>query len=101
MNIFATFEKPTRGTAVAEVKLHFQDGPLTGYSLEGFSIRTSKEGKIFATMPSRNYTTQSGEKKYWDLVRFEGQGDGKWTLSNWIVSEYQKTQGADSDNTPF
>ena len=107
MTIFATFDKPQRGTAVAEAKIHFQEGPLTGYALEGFSIR-SKDGKLFATLPSRSYTGHDGAKKFWDLLRFEGQGDGKWTLSNWLVAEYQKTSGggdsqADgfADQAPF
>jgi len=92
-----TFSKPRAGNALADASIHFDsnDGPLEGNRLEGFAIRTDGS-KLFASVPSRQYTDKaSGLVKYWDLLRFEGHGDGKWHFRNWLVEEYKRTSGAD------
>lgn len=99
--IHASFEKPQRGNALAVASIHFNDGPLTGNKLEGFSIH-SKDGKLFATVPSRQWKDREGKTQFWDLLRYEGAGDGKWSFRNWLVDEYRKWSGpsaqADGDH---
>lgn len=59
---------------LADAELHFDDGPLTGLKLIGFSIweRRSNGGRN-VTWPSRQYTV-NGERRSFALLREEDAG---------------------------
>ena len=59
---------------VTEAEIHFEDGPLAGMRLVGFSIWRSTEGELYVTFPSRAFGAGT-ERKYFDY---------------WILDEYRR-----------
>ena len=53
---------------VTEAEIHFEDGPLAGMRLVGFSIWRSTEGELYVTFPSRAFGAGT-ERKYFDYLR--------------------------------
>jgi len=40
---------------VTEAEIHFEEGPLTGAKLVGFSLWKSPDGEVYVTFPSRAF----------------------------------------------
>jgi len=85
------FNTPTSGTPqrlVAEATLAFQQGPLEGLSLVGFSIWKSPAGELFVTVPSRAYGPE--RSKFYDLVRATEGPNAEIIrrFKKWILDEY-------------
>ncbi len=52
---------------VTEAELHFEDGPLAGMRLVGFSLWRSAEGELYVTFPSRAFGAGT-ERRYFDYL---------------------------------
>jgi len=54
---------------LADVEIHFEDGPLAGLKLVGTSVWRSKKGDpVTVLIPSRTYATAGG-LRYFELLR--------------------------------
>jgi hypothetical protein len=75
---------------VAEAEIHFEEGPLSGTKLVGFSLWRGADGEVYVTFPSRAFGAGS-ERKYFDFLRSEdGTLDVVKRVKVWIVDEYRK-----------
>ncbi len=75
---------------VTEAEIHFEDGPLAGMRLVGFSIWRSTEGELYVTFPSRAFGA-STERKYFDYLRaVDGSGETVKAVKAWILEEYRR-----------
>ena len=62
-------DKGTPRGMLAEAELHFEDGPLAGLKLIGFSIWERRDGSgRNVTLPSRQYSI-NGERRSFALLR--------------------------------
>lgn len=75
---------------VSEAELHFEEGPLAGMRLVGFSLWRSAEGEIYVTFPSRAFGTAT-DRKYFDYLRaVDGSSETVKQVKDWILEEYRK-----------
>ena len=75
---------------VTEAEIHFEDGPLAGMRLVGFSIWRSTDGELYVTFPSRAFGAGT-ERKYFDYLRaVDGSGETVKTVKAWILDEYRR-----------
>ena len=75
---------------VTEAEIHFEDGPLAGMRLVGFSIWRSTEGELYVTFPSRAFGAGT-ERKYFDYLRaVDGSAETVKTVKAWILDEYRR-----------
>ena len=75
---------------VTEAEIHFEDGPLAGMRLVGFSIWRSTEGELYVTFPSRAFGAGT-ERKYFDYLRaVDGSAETVKAVKAWILEEYRK-----------
>ena len=74
---------------VTEAELHFEEGPLAGMRLVGFSLWRSAEGEIYVTFPSRAFGTAT-DRKYFDYLRTTESGAvGARKVKDWILDAYR------------
>ena len=79
---------------VCEAEVMFEDGPLAGTKLVGFSLWKSAEGEVYVTFPSRAFGAGS-ERRYFDYLRsVDGTAEAIKTVKAWILDEYRKTEAA-------
>ena len=79
---------------VTEAEIHFEDGPLAGMRLVGFSIWRSTEGELYVTFPSRAFGAGT-ERKYFDYLRgVDGSAETVKAVKAWILEEYRKASDA-------
>jgi hypothetical protein len=79
---------------VCEAELHFDEGPLAGMRLVGFSLWRSAEGDIYVTFPSRAFGTAT-DRKYFDYLRaVDGSAEAVKHVKDWILEEYRKATEA-------
>lgn len=77
---------------VTEAEILFDDGPLEGTKLVGFSLWQSLDGDIYVTFPSRAFGAGS-ERRYFDYLRgVDGTADAAKRIKGWIVDEYRRAQ---------
>lgn len=74
MNITFSLRETGPERRIAEVELHFTDGPLAGLKLVGFSVWSGQEGEMFVTFPSRTFGVGS-ERRFFDFLRCEEPHD--------------------------
>ena len=75
---------------VTEAELHFDDGPLAGAKLVGFSLWRSPEGEVYVTFPSRAFGA-GNERRYFDYLRaVDASGETVKRVKAWILEEYRK-----------
>jgi len=75
---------------VTEAEIHFEDGPLAGMRLVGFSLWRSTEGELYVTFPSRAFGAGT-ERKYFDYLRaVDGSAETVKTVKAWILDEYRR-----------
>jgi len=75
---------------VTEAEIHFEDGPLAGMRLVGFSIWRSAEGELYVTFPSRAFGAGT-ERKYFDYLRaVDGSAETVKAVKAWILEEYRR-----------
>jgi hypothetical protein len=80
---------------VCEAEVLFDEEPLTGMKLVGFSLWRSPEGEIYVTFPSRAFGAGS-DRRYFDFLRSaEGTPAEAKKVKAWILDEYRvSTQAA-------
>ena len=75
---------------VTEAELHFDDGPLAGMRLVGFSLWRSTEGELYVTFPSRAFGAGS-ERRYFEYLRaIDSDAETVKRVKAWILDEYRK-----------
>jgi hypothetical protein len=70
---------------LAEVEIHFEEGPLAGMKLVGFSVWKSKKGegkKHVVLVPTRSFATPAGTR-YFELLR-DSEGSAPGSKKNYI-----------------
>lgn len=79
---------------VCDAEVVFEDGPLAGMKLVGFSLWRSVDGEVYVTFPSRAFGTGT-ERKYFDYLRgADGTPAQARTVKDWILEEYKVSRAA-------
>lgn len=79
---------------VCEAELLFEEGPLAGMKLVGFSLWRGPDGETYVTFPSRAFGAGS-DRKYFDYLRSaEGALADARRVKTWILEEYRATRAA-------
>jgi len=75
---------------VTEAEIIFDDGPLAGAKLVGFSLWRSPEGEVYVTFPSRAFGA-GNDRRYFDYLRaVDASGETVKRVKAWILEEYRK-----------
>ncbi len=82
---------------VTEAEIVFEEGPLEGMKLVGFSLWRSPEGEVYVTFPSRAFGSGQ-DRRFFDFLRpvEPGTVEAK-RVKAWIVDAYHQHAGADAD----
>jgi len=79
---------------VSEAEVHFEEGPLAGAKLVGFSLWKSPDGEVYVTFPSRAFGAGS-ERRYFDYLRaIDADQETVKRVKAWILDEYRKETAA-------
>ena len=79
---------------VSEAEVHFEEGPLAGTKLVGFSLWRSPEGEVYVTFPSRAFGV-GNERRFFDYLRaIDGSGETVKRVKAWILEEYRRAEAA-------
>src|SRR5438876_12242920 len=74
---------------VTEAEIIFDDGPLAGMKLVGFSLWRSPEGEVFVTFPSRSIGV-GNDRRFFDYLRsVEGLAADAKRVKEWILEEFR------------
>lgn len=75
---------------LADVELHFSDGPLAGLKLIGFSVWERRGGNGFnVTFPARQYSV-NGERRSFALLRpADGNLESQDSIRNAIIDAWR------------
>jgi hypothetical protein len=77
---------------VCEAELVFEDGPLGGMKLVGFSLWNGADGETYVTFPSRAFGGGS-ERRFFDYLRsVEGTPGESRRVKAWILEEWRQRQ---------
>lgn len=80
-------ESGTPPGKVADVELHFTDGPLAGLKLIGFGLWESRIGSRNVTWPARQYSV-NGERRSYALLRPIADASAQETLRARILEAF-------------
>jgi hypothetical protein len=72
---------------LADVELHFTEGPLEGLRLIGFAIWERRAGSGNVTFPARQYSV-NGERRSFALLRPALGSEGQSRLRDLILDAY-------------
>lgn len=79
---------------VCEAELVFDEEPLKGLKVVGFSLWKGPDGEVYVTFPSRAFGAGS-DRKYFDYLRsVEGNAEPVKRFKALIIEEYRKYQAA-------
>ena len=79
---------------VSEAEVVFEEGPIAGMKLVGFSLWKSAEGELFVTFPSRAFGAGT-ERRYFDYLRaWDGDPETVKRFKTWIVEQFNKRSQA-------
>jgi hypothetical protein len=79
---------------VCDAEILFDEDPLSGMKLVGFSLWRSTDGDVYVTFPSRAFGTGT-ERKYFDYLRSaEGLSAEVKRVKDWILGEYRASRAA-------
>lgn len=91
---FIANDKGSPAGKLADVELHFTDGPLSGLKLIGFSVWERKSGTgRNVTFPARNYAV-NGERRSFSLLRPILDTTAQNPLRDLILTAYDEYAGA-------
>lgn len=76
---------------LADVELHFTEGPLTGLKLVGFGVWERRPGGLDVTFPGRPYSV-NGERRNFALLRAADDSNRNHVLRDLILASYAKQQ---------
>lgn len=80
---------------VTDAEIIFDEGPLAGMKLVGFSVWSTPEGELSVTLPSRPFGA-GGERRYFDFLRSAAADAADtrrvkaWILEQWALVERTK-----------
>ena len=79
---------------VCDAEVLFDEDPLSGMKLVGFSLWRSTDGDVYVTFPSRAFGAGT-ERKYFDYLRSaEGLSAEVKRVKDWILGEYRASRAA-------
>ena len=79
---------------VCEAEVVFDEEPLTGMKLIGFSLWKSPDGEVYVTFPARSFGA-GGERRYFDYLRsVEGAATEVKRVKAWILEEFRASSRA-------
>ena len=79
---------------VCDAEILFDEDPLTGMKLVGFSLWRSTDGDVYVTFPSRAFGAGT-ERKFFDYLRSaEGLSAEVKRVKDWILGEYRASRAA-------
>ena len=79
---------------VCDAEVLFEEDPLSGMKLVGFSLWRSTDGDVYVTFPSRAFGAGT-ERKYFDYLRSaEGLSAEVKRVKDWILGEYRASRAA-------
>jgi hypothetical protein len=79
---------------VCDAEILFDDGPLVGMKLVGFTVWRDVEGEPYVTFPSRAFGSAT-ERKFFDYLRpIEAGTLGARRVKDWILAEYRTARAA-------
>lgn len=74
---------------VCEAEVLFDEEPLTGMKLIGFSLWRSPEGEIYVTFPARAFGA-AADRRYFDFLRsVQGTPGEVKRVKEWILEEFR------------
>jgi hypothetical protein len=79
---------------VCDAEILFDEGPLAGMKLVGFSVWRGADGDVSVTFPARAFGTAT-DRKYFDYLRAieAGTANGR-RVKDWILEEYRSARAA-------
>ncbi len=79
---------------VCDAEILFDEDPLSGMKLVGFSLWRSTDGDVYVTFQSRAFGAGT-ERKYFDYLRSaEGLSAEVKRVKDWILGEYRASRAA-------
>lgn len=79
---------------VCDAEILFDEGPLVGMKLVGFSLWNGTDGETYVTFPSRAFGGGT-ERRYFDYLRsVEGTPADARRVKAWIVEEWRASANA-------
>ena len=79
---------------VCDAEVVFDEEPLSGMKLVGFSLWRSADGDVYVTFPSRAFGAGT-ERKFFDYLRSaEGLSAEVKRVKDWILGEYRASRAA-------
>lgn len=79
---------------LADVELHFSDGPLAGLKLIGFSVWERRTGGRYVTFPARQYSV-NGERRSLALLRPIDDATAQNAMRDLILHAYHAYAAAE------
>lgn len=80
-----------------EAEIVFEEGPLAGMKLVGFSLWRSPEGEVYVTFPTRAFGSGQ-DRRFFDFLRpVEVEQRTAKGVKAWIIDTYHQHAGADAD----
>lgn len=86
---FILNETGTPPGKLADVELHFLDGPLDGLKLIGFMIWERRGGGLNMTVPSRTYSV-NGERRSFALLRPTADPQAQDRLRAFVLDAFDR-----------
>ena len=91
------YEKGNPPGKLADVELHFSEGPLEGLKLIGFAVWEKKNGGgRNVTFPARSFSV-NGERRSFALLRPLGDSTSQNRLRDLILAAYAAAAADDDD----
>lgn len=84
---FITNDRGNPPAKLADVELHFEEGPLAGLRLVGFGVWERRSGGLNVTYPARAYSV-NGERRSFALLRPILSAESQERLSDVIREAY-------------
>jgi hypothetical protein len=79
---------------VCEAEILFDEGPLAGMRLVGFSLWRGADGEVYVTFPSRAFGAGS-DRRFFDYLRsVDGTAAEPKRVKGWIVEAFRDSRAA-------
>lgn len=79
---------------LCEAEVVFDEGPLAGTKLVGFSLWQGPDGDVYVTFPSRAFGA-GADRKFFDYLRSaDGLPATVKRVKDWMMREYHAAQAA-------
>ncbi|MFI5183125.1 MAG: hypothetical protein ACHQNV_01905 [Vicinamibacteria bacterium] len=79
---------------LCEAEVLFDEEPLVGMKLTGFSLWKSPEGEVYVTFPARSFGA-GGDRRFFDFLRsVDGAAAEVKRVKAWILEEFRASNRA-------